>query len=110
MGGKARTRQAKITKKEIKEMLPKNVEAKETGHATMLDRVKAARRMLDQISSDFTDDERRDVLSPASAEFINEMLILFEDYDSFDLVELNKPTAKQFFWIRDCFNKLMGVE
>jgi len=92
-------------------MLPKGVQANETGHPSMLARVKAARKLLGLIESEAEgSDDLRKRLGAKSAGFITEMREMFEDYDDFDLEKMEKPTPKQYFWIKDCYDKLMEVD
>lgn len=81
-------------------MLPKGVEANETGHATMLDRVKAFRRLINEIG-EFTN---HDELTEASNRFVVEWWDRLNGLSDEELEDVT-VSAKQYFWAKDLYDK-----
>lgn len=66
----------------------------ETGHKTMLDRVRAAKKLLDKLETAIIDYEDH-------VFFVNDMLEKWSNYDEEDIV----ISAKQYFYIKDLYDR-----
>jgi len=82
----------------------------ETGHETMLDRVKAFHRMLTALTPDWEEwletmqhpDERpRWIREAKDQKFFADMLLTFDSANIEDI----SITKKQFFWMRDIYDR-----
>jgi hypothetical protein len=95
---------AAVRRKEIEAymvaQLPKGAQAQETGHLTMLERVKAFRHLVWEVS-EFADP---DELTEASYKFISEQWDKLGGLSDEELAEVT-VSAKQYFWAKDLYDR-----
>lgn len=77
----------------------------ETGHITMLDRVKAAHRMVTAMVDSW--DERTPERPPKWAKSQDDRMLYKSLLDKFDMQELDKIiiSKKQFYYLRDLYER-----